>query len=147
MPKTKSPEQFIASSPIGESILKNVFAKMLGGGALRLITINGKEQRLRKLGNNEAKVTEVLEGGYFGILHTNPDFIKAEIEKLIINKENIPDAYFKLQQRIARERGYGDIEFSEAVKDEAIATLQGDQVESLAEWADYLRSEENGHSY
>lgn len=117
------------------------------GGVLRLIAINGEAQQLRKLGNNEAKVAEALESGYFGIASSNPDFIRAEIDRLVIDEKNVPDSHFQLQQRIARERGHGDIALTKDAKDEAIVRLRNDQAESLNEWADYLRSEENGHVY
>lgn len=143
----KSPEKFVAQSPIGERLSKGVLYRHLAEGALRLIEINGEAQRLRKLGNNEAKVAEVLKSGYFGILQSNPDFIEAEIADLVIDEEDVPESYFELQKRIAKERGHGDIEFTEDVKDETIVTLQDDQAESLTEWADYLRSEENGYVY
>ena len=142
----KSPEKFIGQSPVGGKLLE-VFNHKLAAGALRLVEINGEAQPLRKLGNNEAKVAEVLESGYFGILQSNPDFIEAEIADLVIDEEDVPESYFELQKRIAKERGHGDIEFTENVKDETIVTLQDDQAESLTEWADYLRSEENGYVY
>ena len=143
----KSPEKFVAQSPIGERLSKGVLYRHLAEGALRLIEINGEAQRLRKLGNNEAKVAEVLKSGYFGILQSNPDLIEAEIADLVIDEEDVPESYFELQKRIAKERGHGDIEFTENVKDETIVTLRDDQAESLTEWADYLRSEENGYVY
>lgn len=127
--------------------LKEVLHRHLAEGALRLVAINGEAQPLRKLGNNEAKVAEVVESGYFDILHSNPNFIKAEIADLLIDRKKVPDSYFQLQQRIARERGYGEIAFTEDAKDKAIVMLRANQAESLAEWADYLRSEENGHVY
>ena len=80
-PKQKSPEQFIASSPIGEKLMGKVFErklasgeKLIGGvfernlasGALRLIEINGKQQELSKLGNKEEKIKGTLKSGYFG---------------------------------------------------------------------------------
>lgn len=163
-PKQKSPEQFIVSSPIGEKLVGKVFErklasgeKLIGGvferdlasGALRLIEINGKPQELSKLGNKEEKIKGTLKSGYFGIIKpgSNELFIDAEIEGLLIRRDEVPESYFELQRRIARERGYGDREFTDKQKEEAVEVLRADQEESLMKWSDYLRSEENGHSY
>lgn len=174
-PKQKSPEQFIVSSPIGEKLVGKVFErkpasgeKLIWGGvfernlvsgALRLIEINGKPQELSKLGNKEEKIKGTLKSGYFGII--KPDFINpkskepepnklyinAEIEGLLIRRDEVPASYFELQRRIARERGYGDFELTDRQKEEDVKRLRADQKESLMRWSGYLRSKENGHSY
>lgn len=133
-PKQKSPEQFIASSPIGEKLMGGYFKENLASGALRLIEINGEPQKPSELGNKEVKIKETLESGYFGIIKpgSNELFIDAEIEGLLIRRNEVPESYFfELQRRIARERG----------------RLRADQKESLMRWSGYLRSKENGHSY
>ena len=157
-PKQKSPEQFIASSPIGEKLM-GVFERNLASGALRLIKINGEPQELSKLGNKEEKVKETLESGYFGIIkpdfinpktkepESNESYINAEIEGLLIRRNEVPESYFELQRRIARERGYGDFELTDRQKEEDTKRLRADQKESLMRWSGYLRSKENGHSY
>lgn len=148
-PKQKSPEQFIASSPIGEKLMGGYFKENLASGALRLIEINGEPQELSKLGNKEEKVKETLESGYFGIIkpESNELYINAEIEGLLIRRDEVSELYFDLQRRIARERGYGDRELTDKQKEEAVEVLRADQEESLMKWSDYLRSEENGHAY
>ena len=174
-PKQKSPEQFIASSPIGEKLMGGYLKENLASGALRLIEINGEPQELSKLGNKEEKVKETLESGYFGIIkpavskfnvphpqqrdvvHDQEDaaagpklnelYIDAEIDGLLICRDKVPESYFDLQRRIARERGYGDFELTDRQKEEDVKRLRADQRESLTKWSDYLCSEENGHSY
>jgi len=163
-PKQKSPEQFIASSPIGEKLMGGDFKENLASGALRLIEINGEPQESSKLGNKEVKIKETLESGYFGIIKPeviNPEskepgsnepgsnelFIDAEIEGLLIRRYEVPESYFDLQRRIARERGYGDFELTDRQKEEDTKRLREDQKESLMRWSGYLRSKENGHSY
>ena len=157
-PKQKPPEQFIASSPIGEKV-KGVFERNFASGALRLIEINGEPQELSKLGNKEVKIKETLESGYFGIIkpdfinpkskepESNESYINAEIEGLLIRQDKVPESYFDLQRRIARERGYGDFELTARQKEEDTKRLRADQKESLMRWSGYLRSKENGHSY
>lgn len=144
--KRKTPEQFVAQSPIGERLSGGVFERNLASGALRLIKINDQPQEHPKLGNNEAKISEVLESGYFGITNENPEFIEAEINDLLITEADVPPSYYDLQKRIARERGYGDMEITDELE-EKIKTLQNDQAESLMKWSEYLRSDGNGHIY
>ena len=145
--KQKSPEQFIGSSSVGERIAGDVFKRHLAEGALRVVQVNGETQEHNKLGNKEEKTAEVINSGYYGITHINPDFIAREIQDLAITQDNIPDGYFALQQRIAHERGYGNITLTPEAQAEAAATLRHDQVESLEEWAQYLRRDTNGHVY
>ena len=144
--KRKTPEQFVAQSPIGERLSGGVFERNLASGALRLIKINDQPQEHPKLGNNEAKISEVLKSGYFGITNENPEFIEAEINDLLITEADVPPSYYDLQKRIARERGYGDMEITDELE-EKIKTLQNDQAESLMKWSEYLRSDGNGHIY
>lgn len=144
--KRKTPEQFVAQSPIGERLSGGVFERNLASGALRLIKINDQPQEHPKLGNNEAKISEVLKSGYFGITNENPEFIEAEINDLLITEADVPQSYYDLQKRIARERGYGDMEITDELE-EKIKTLQNDQAESLMKWSEYLRSDGNGHIY
>ena len=151
-PKQKSPEQFIASSPIGEKLIGGVFERNLASGALRLIEINGEPQELSKLGNKEEKIKGTLKSGYFGIikpeainpkskkLESNELYINAEIEGLLIRRDEVPESYFELQRRIARERGYGDFELTDRQKEEDVKRLRADQKESLMRWSGYLRS-------
>ena len=141
-PKQKSSEQFIASSPIGEKLIGGVFERNLASGALRLIEINGEPQELSKLGNKEEKIKGTLKSGYFGIIkpESNGLYIDAEIEGLLIRRDKVPESYFDLQRRIARERGYGDFELTDRQKEEDVKRLRADQKESLMRWSGYLRS-------
>ena len=147
--KQKSPEQFVARSPIGKKLF-GVFERNLASGALRLVEVNGEPQRHREPNNEKAKIQETLESGYFGIIHPNDpkdEFIGAEIDNLLITDDDMPESYYELQKRIARERGYGDLEFTDEEKRQTVEALQANQLESLTEWSKYLRSDENGHRY
>ncbi len=142
----KSPEKFIGQSPVGGKLLE-VFNHNLAAGALRLVKINNELPKLQKLGNNEVKVRTVLESGYFGITNQNPEFIEAEISQLLIKPEDIPESYYELQQQIALEQGYGYHEITAEGKEKTAIILREDQLKSLTEWSEYLRSDENGHVY
>lgn len=63
---------------------------------------------------------------------------------MVIDKEDVPNSYFALLEKIARERGQ---EFNSGLNEARVNALRKDQTESLREWSDYLRSDENGHVY
>lgn len=61
-------------------------------------------------------------------------------DALIIKKENFPESYFELQQRIARERGQAVEEIPENVREQMMDVAIEDQKHSLDAWIDYLTS-------
>ncbi len=63
-------------------------------------------------------------------------------EKYIIKEENVPEAYFKAQETIALDRGYGHLTYDEKTKKEEIKQLINEQKQSLDNWLDYLISED-----
>ncbi len=63
-------------------------------------------------------------------------------DKLIIKKEHFPDSYFELQKRIAHEQGHGEIQISEAMREQMMDTAIEDQKHSLNAWIDYLSSDD-----
>lgn len=67
------------------------------------------------------------------------NFLKDKLHDKFIIKE-IPESYFKNQQKIAREQGHGDIEVTDQLREEAKKTITTDQEKSLDAWIDYLGS-------
>ncbi len=61
-------------------------------------------------------------------------------DKYVIKPDQIPDAYFALQQRIAREQGHGDIEITPEMRAQHAEVVIADQTGSLDNWTDYLAS-------
>ncbi len=61
-------------------------------------------------------------------------------DALIIKRENFPDSYFELQQRVLRERGQAVEEISPDVREQMKAVAIEDQKHSLDAWIDYLTS-------
>ena len=152
MTKQKSPEEFIAQSQIGEGLIGKggVLDRKLANGALRWVEVDGSPVNRRNLGNNETKVAEVLDhtilvGG--GILAKNPDFIEEDITSSIIAPDGVPESYFKLQQKIVRKLGHGDVKITPKLRKEEAEILADDQYDSLSQWSNYLRDESNGHVY
>ena len=58
----------------------------------------------------------------------------------IIKRENVPESYFELQKRIARERGQSIDEIPRDMKERMIDTVVEDQKHSLDSWINYLTS-------
>lgn len=58
----------------------------------------------------------------------------------VIKPEDIPESAYALEQRIAREMGYGDVEITEEFKKRKQEQIISDQTNSLDKWIDYLTS-------
>ncbi|MSU54691.1 MAG: hypothetical protein EXS48_02585 [Candidatus Staskawiczbacteria bacterium] len=67
------------------------------------------------------------------------DILKDKLHDKFVIKE-VPESYFKQQQKIAREQGHGDIEITNQLRQEALKTITADQKQSLDNWVDYLSS-------
>ena len=65
----------------------------------------------------------------------------------VIKPENIPDAYFQNQVRLARERGYGNIELTEEDKLRKAEEVIDDQKKTLDKWIEYFLYDEESKSY
>lgn len=63
-------------------------------------------------------------------------------DKFVIKPEEIPEAYFENQRRLAWEQGHGDIEVSEEMREQLIEVIVADQKSTLNNWIDYLSSED-----
>ena len=71
----------------------------------------------------------------------NLDMFRDQIyDAFIIKRENFPESYFELQQRIARERGQPVEHIPADVREQMMATAIEDQKHSLDAWMDYLTS-------
>ena len=65
----------------------------------------------------------------------------------VIKPENIPESYFQSQVRLARERGYGNIELTEEDKRGMTEEVIDDQKKSLDKWIEYFLYDEESKSY
>jgi len=95
-------------------------------------------ERLEELHNKVAKTKSVngeklLKNFYYDLY--------------IIKPENIPDAYFQNQVRLARERGYGNIELTNEDKKRMTEEVIDDQRKSLDKWIEYFLYDEESKSY
>lgn len=62
--------------------------------------------------------------------------------RFVIKPQEIPEAYFDNQRRIAREQGHGDVEIDQQTRDQLTEVIIADQESSLDKWVDYLSSED-----
>lgn len=58
----------------------------------------------------------------------------------VIDPANVPEATFVLEQRIAREMGYGDIEITDDYRERKKTEIVHNQANGLDQWLDYLTS-------
>lgn len=65
----------------------------------------------------------------------------------VIKPENIPAAYFQNQVRLARERGYGNIELTNEDKMRMTEEVIDDQKKTLDKWIEYFLYDEESKSY
>ncbi len=71
------------------------------------------------------------------------DILKDKLhDKFVIKPEEVPESYFNLQKRIAREQGHGDIEITEEMRKQMTNIIVGDQEKSLDAWVDYFGSQD-----
>jgi len=61
-------------------------------------------------------------------------------DKYIIKPENIPESYFKQQEQIALDRGYGHVHYTDEIKRKEIDQIISEQKSSLDSWIDYFAS-------
>lgn len=61
-------------------------------------------------------------------------------KKYVIKPEEIPESYFELQKRLARERGHGDIDITPEMREQLTDVIVSDQKSTLDNWVDYLSS-------
>ncbi len=73
-----------------------------------------------------------------GILTGDKGSIKRQINAHIIKPDEVPDSYFEARQRIARERGHGDIDIDHDTRSQQIEVIISDQRSSLNKWVEYL---------
>ena len=68
-----------------------------------------------------------------------------QIDAHVIKTEDVPESYFELQRRIAREQGHGDITITREMREQMIEAAQADQRVGLSKWVEYLGGEDGGY--
>lgn len=80
-----------------------------------------------------------------GILTGDQASIDRQVDAHVINSEDVPEGYFELQRRIAREQGHGDIQITSEMRHMMTEAVQADQREGLSRWVEYLGGEDGGY--
>lgn len=63
----------------------------------------------------------------------------------MIETKDVPESYFELQRRIAREQGHGDINITPDMRRQLIEAAQAEQRAGLEQWVEYLGGEDGGY--
>lgn len=58
--------------------------------------------------------------------------------KNVIKPSDIPESYFELQRKIARQQGHGDVEITSEMREQLTEVVIADQKSSLDAWVDYF---------
>lgn len=80
-----------------------------------------------------------------GILTGDQGSIDRQIEAHVIKAEDVPEGYFELQRRIAREQGHGDVQITSEMRHMMTEAVQTDQRAGLGKWVEYLGGEDGGY--
>lgn len=80
-----------------------------------------------------------------GILTGDQSSIDRQIEAHVIKSEDVPEGYFELQRRIAREQGHGDVQITSEMRRQKIEAVKADQRAGLGKWVEYLGGEDGGY--
>lgn len=80
-----------------------------------------------------------------GILTGGEDSINRQIDAHVIAAKDVPESYFELQQRIAREQGHGYIDITPEMRRQLIESVQADQRAGLNNWVEYLGGDDGSY--
>lgn len=80
-----------------------------------------------------------------GILTGDQSSIDRQIDAHVIDAKDVPDGYFELQRRIAREQGHGDVQITSEMRRQMTEAVQVDQRVGLGKWVEYLGGNDGGY--
>lgn len=80
-----------------------------------------------------------------GILTGDQSSIERQIDAHVIDASDVPEGYFDLQRRIAREQGHGDIQITSEMRHQMVEAVQADQRAGLGKWVEYLGGDDGGY--
>jgi hypothetical protein len=80
-----------------------------------------------------------------GILTGNQESINRQIEAHVIKGQDVPERYFELQRRIAREQGHGNIRITDTMREQLVEAVQSDQRSALGKWVEYLGGDDGSY--
>ena len=96
---------------------------------------------LARIENYLNRFHEIIDSGGQERREHNLELIKGRFyDRYVIKPDEVPDAYFENQKRLARKQGHGDIEITSQMRGQLTEVIIADQRSSLGKWVDYLSS-------
>ena len=123
----------------GEKFLDKVY-KDLHLSEIVMHTANKSDDKYQKIEKYMKRLEDVTKRASE---HDKINLIKMYYyKKYVIKEQNVPESYFKSQEKIALDRGYGHVKYDEKTKKQEIEHIIKEQKASLDMWLDYLFSED-----
>ena len=123
----------------GERFLDKVY-KDLHLSEIVIHTANKSDDKYRKIEKYMQRLEDVTKRASE---HNKISLIKMYYyKKYVIKEQNVPESYFKKQEKIALDRGYGHVKYDEKTKKQEIEHIINEQKKSLDMWLDYLFSKD-----
>ena len=123
----------------GEKFLDKVY-KDLHLSEIVMHTANKSDDKYQKIKKYMQRLEDVTKKA---CEHDKINLIKKYYyKKYVIKEQNVPESYFKKQEKIALDRGYGHVKYDEKTKKQEIEHLINEQKTSLDMWIDYLFSKD-----
>ena len=128
---------------LGEEFLNKIYkdlhnSEMVMHSAQKSDNKNEKVERyLYRLESVTNKAFDINRKSY----KNDIDYLKElYYKKYVIKKEDVPESYFDLQEKILKERGMGNLYYTEKLKQDEIEIIIKEQKETLDSWIEYLAS-------
>ena len=123
----------------GEKFLDKVY-KDLHLSEIVMHTANKSDDKYQKIEKYMQRLEDVTKKT---CEHDKINLIKKYYyKKYVIKEQNVPESYFKKQEKIALDRGYGHVKYDEKTKKQEIEHIINEQKKSLDMWLDYLFSKD-----
>ena len=123
----------------GERFLDKVY-KDLHLSEIVMHTANKSDDKYRKIEKYMQRLEDVTKRASE---HNKISLIKMYYyKKYVIKEQNVPESYFRKQEKIALDRGYGHVKYDEKTKKQEIEHIINEQKTSLDMWLDYLFSKD-----
>lgn len=123
----------------GEKFLDKVY-KDLHLSEIVMHTANKSDDKYRKIEKYMQRLEDVTKRASE---HNKISLIKMYYyKKYVIKEENVPESYFRKQEKIALDRGYGHVKYDEKTKKQEIEHIINEQKASLDMWLDYFFSKD-----
>ena len=123
----------------GEKFLDKVY-KDLHLSEIVMHTANKSDDKYQKIEKYMKRLEDVTKRASE---HNKISLIKMYYyKKYVIKEQNVPESYFRKQEKIALDRGYGHVKYDEQNKEQEIEHIINEQKASLDMWLDYLISKD-----